>query len=829
MKLKTAIFDLETDGLLPTVSKIHVLGIREFETKRTLVFRNNGVENTIEKGLELLEKADTIVGHNILHYDLPVIEKVARQLNLEGIIRDTLVMSRLIFADEKERDYGRFAAGRIPGNLIGSHSLDAWGWRLNKRKGDYKKEMEAKGLDPWAEWNQDMEDYCIADLDVTEWLWKRVSTIDFSQESILLEHRIHDLMGRQEQNGFPFDVEAAKKLAQEVEEQFNLLAGQAQQHYGSWWAPDKRHVVGPIWDDPNGINAQREYKKPRPEYGEDTSRAIWAEVTIPKRTVNFKDVLRPGLTEGVPYCKIESKEFNPLSRLHLIDRFTTIYKWVPEEFTDTGRPTVNDGVLRSLVDKIPMAYELAEVYFYKKLLGQLQDGKNGWLRLVSEAGKIHHYCNTGGTVSGRASHSKPNLAQIPRVVVGKEVDPQTGMKKSVIIRGRKGDYGWECRSLFKVPEETHLQVGTDLEGIEFRCLANRTARFDNGALIDVLLNGDIHEMNREAAGLPTRDVAKTFIYAYCVPTDTTQALTRTGWKYRHELQVGEEIQAYDVDTRSKVWTPIQSFADYQNAQVYRYRSMMDTEFDFEFTPDHRWVRRAFSIRALGYVQGIYRANQLMDDESIVMDTERFIPWLTVNKLGGRTTNVWCPNTAYETWVMRQGNNVTITGNCYGAGDWKLGHIAAPTENDDFKMKIGADLRRRFEERIPALGRLVREIKHHARKSGFLIGLDGRKLYVRGEHSALNLILQSDGALIAKVWALLFEEELERRGYVHSWDGDFAFLAWVHDELQIAARKEIAHEIAQIAVDMAPKVGEHFRFICPVSATSKVGRNWAETH
>lgn len=933
MTLQTVIWDIETDGLLDTVSTIHVLAMHEVETNRRAVFRRNREMDTIARGIELLESAQTIVGHNILHYDIPVLEKLRGSFNPEGKIRDTLVMCRLLFADEKERDFGRYAAGKLPGGFIGAHSLEAWGWRLNMHKGDYKREMEAQGLDPWAEWNQSMEDYCVQDIDVTLALWKKLRNTNFSEDAIVLEHRIHDLMGVQERNGFPFDVEAAKRLAEDVEKEFYRVAQAAQKHYGSWFAPGRSRVCKPLWEDDKGINAAKKYAEVRPEFGEDDSRAIWAEVKVPGKDLNYKDPMRGSFTKDAPFCPIQLKEFNPLSRHNVIDRFTTIYEWKPEAFTDTGQPQVNDDVLRGLIGKIPMAEELAEVYFHKKLLGQLQDGKNGWLKLVTEDGKIHHYCNVGGTVSGRASHNSPNLAQVPKVMTGKQVDMQTGQKRTVILRGREGEYGWECRSLFYVPKGWKL-IGCDLSGIEFRCLANLTARYDNGALIDVLLNGDIHEMNREAAGLPSRDTAKTFIYAYCVPTDTTQALTRNGWKYRHELSVGDEILAYDSQTNTKRWTKIKSFADYKDAEVVRMRN--NHAFDVECTTDHRWyvkqrrrsksggfqkqyhqdeVRRTFELtgdsaiitnapmhqeewerpnvlyslndrkygenwvqRVLDMTQaeriaflegfliadgykgpkGGWRWNQnkgelaeaallasyLVHDGFVhvtdrnnskspmicgILSAKQHVTLQTMQITESRVCDVWCPNTEFGTWVMRQGNTITITGNCYGAGDWKLGHIAAPDETDDIKKQIGADLRKRFESRIPALGKVVDDIKRRARMKKELVGLDGRRLYVRGEHAALNLQLQSDAAIIAKKWLLIYNDTLEERGYTHSWDGDYAMLAWIHDETQVAARDGIAEEVAHVAKQSAKAAGEFFGFRCPVDAEFKIGENWAQTH
>jgi hypothetical protein len=487
--------------------------------------------------------------------------------------------------------------------------------------------------------------------------------------------------------------------------------------------------------------------------------------------------------------------------------------------------------------------------------------------------------------------------------------------------------------LFYAPKGWKL-VGCDLSGIEFRCLANLTFPHDKGKLVDTVLNGDIHEMNREAAGLESRDTAKTFIYAYCVPTDTTQALTRKGWKYRHELSVGDEILAYDSETNTKRWTKIQSFADYYSAEVVRMRN--SHAFDVECTKDHRWyikqrkrsetggfkkqyqvneVRRTFELtcdssiitnapmhpeewdkpgirgfltqgkygedwtqRVLdmsqaertaflegfliadgykgntggwrwcqnknelaeaallasylvhdGFIHVTDRTNSPSPMLNAILSAKQHVTLQTMQITESRVSDVWCPNTEFGTWVMRQGNTITITGNCYGAGDWKLGHTVAPHEPDDIKIKMGADLRRTFETRLPALGEAVKGIKQKAEIDGFLIGLDKRKLWVRNAYSSLNLKLQSDGALIAKAWLLILEDELLNLGFVHGWEGDFVFVAWIHDEVQIACREEIAQVVADLAVSSAKAAGEHFGLHCPVDAEAKIGTNWAETH
>lgn len=557
LKLKTSIFDVETNGLLPTLNTIHCLVIKEWETGRRFVFRKNKDENTIAQGLKLLMNSTAVCGHNIINFDLKAIKKVYPKFKVKGEIIDTLVMSRLICSNQKNSDYAFHRKKMLPGNLIGSHSLEAWGYRLGEHKGDYKKVCEEKGIDPWAEWNQDQEDYCIQDVEVNDKLYTLLMEEEYPQEPIDVEHEIHTIMTEQETNGVPFDLEAAESLSKKLQAEVNELKSAATARFGSWYAPAKKKIIAPLWDDPKGINRKKQYELIDEELGEDHSRKIWAAVTWPKKTLNYKDPKRASYTLGAPYCKVTRKEFNPGSRDHIIDRFTTLYDWEPVEFTDKGRPSLTDDVLETLVDVIPMAEDLKEIFFLQKILGYLKTGKNSWISHCEE-GKIHGYVNTGGTGTGRASHSFPNLAQVPSVTFADYEDGKVIKKgetldipidqyevhgNKALLFGREGKYGKECRELFFVPK-THKQLGVDLKGIEFRCLANLTAPFDDGHLIDLVLNGDIHDYNRQAANLPSREIAKTIIYALMYGAGDLKLGTTVEptWTIPERFKLGRQIR-----------------------------------------------------------------------------------------------------------------------------------------------------------------------------------------------------------------------------------------------------------------------------------------------
>lgn len=187
---------------------------------------------------------------------------------------------------------------------------------------------------------------------------------------------------------------------------------------------------------------------------------------------------------------------------------------------------------------------------------------------------------------------------------------------------------------------------------------------------------------------------------------------------------------------------------------------------------------------------------------------------------------------------------------YGGGDGKLGEVINGTAKD------GKALKERFFNAVPAYKELCSDIERtlitssewvggvnkvtwrkraHPDNSNLsithsILGLDRRVVYVRSPHSALNTLLQSAGALICKKWVCLVEENMRKAGYKHGWDGDFAMMAWVHDETQIACRtKEIAEDCVRIAQESMRQTQEFFKFNCQLDTEGKIGTNWFDCH
>lgn len=161
---------------------------------------------------------------------------------------------------------------------------------------------------------------------------------------------------------------------------------------------------------------------------------------------------------------------------------------------------------------------------------------------------------------------------------------------------------------------------------------------------------------------------------------------------------------------------------------------------------------------------------------------------------------------------------------YGAGDAKLGSNATRRPKGWSDSRIGKQMRTNIAKGIPALGELSDRVKAQA-KRGFLVGLDGRKMPVRSEHSALNVLFQGAGAIVMKMSMILLDDWVHRDGLDVLKVGDF------HDEGQaeVIDNKESIELYSYFAVQSIIEAGKFFKLRCPLDAEAIVGQSWAETH
>ena len=188
------IFDLETNGLLADVNKIHSLVIKNVNTQQVISCADQDGYTSIDEGVELLMNADALIGHNIIKYDLPVLRKLYSHFDTSKncIILDTLVMSRLWAPELDSLDYSKWL--HIEPKYKGRHSLAAWGERLGVKKIKFKEEQKAEVKDVWDKWSESMQVYCEQDVTVSEALYKYFLAQKMDKRSLTLEHEFAIVM-----------------------------------------------------------------------------------------------------------------------------------------------------------------------------------------------------------------------------------------------------------------------------------------------------------------------------------------------------------------------------------------------------------------------------------------------------------------------------------------------------------------------------------------------------------------------------------------------------------------------------------------------------------
>ena len=584
--------DIETSGLFKTQldisnMQIHCVVIVD-ETEDAHLFYKNDESRINEYFFEI---NDTIIGHNILGFDLWVLrEKCMEYTNYKRSffsynLIDTLLLSQLMFPDLYTYDQNNYYM-LLPKSMWGSHSLEAWGKRLGFPKIEHTD---------FSAYSPEMLKYCENDTRLCKKLYEffQAHPRGLPPENVIRmenDFKIYTMI--QQLNGVPYDIKKADQVLDLLEEDWKSL-----KHWGSTELPVK----------------EIPYKKAGRE---------------PKK---------------VP--------FNITSRDQIADFLIKKYEWEPTLRTEkANKPQINDDILSTL--PYPEAEKFAKAFTIGKMKAFIKSGSSSWFNnFNSTTGRIHGSINTLGTNTGRCAHHSPNLAQVPstRAYMGKEL-----------------------RSLFYSPSPGTVFVGCDASGLELRCLAHYLTPYDDGEYARIVLEGDVHSYNQRAAELPSRDVAKTFIYALI----------------------------------------------------------------------------------------------------------------------------------------------------YGAGNTKLGATINPKLEESEQAALGAQARQKFLKGIKGFDELSFLIRQAARDRGYIFAIDKRKIYVEKEHTSLNYLLQSCGAIIMKQATCLFYQRAKHliQPVLH-----------IHDEFQVICKEEDAVEVGNLAVSAIQNTADVLGFRVRLDGKYQIGQNWSECH
>ena len=441
------VWDIEGDGLheivldqkgqpKPECTKVHCLVAVDIQTNEMHTFRSH----QIDEGWDLLCNATTIIGHNILGYDVPVMERITGRKLPESVkIVDTLLMAMLLWPDR----------GTCPAGGYGLKNLGLY----------YGENEKADYTGGWEEFSEEMLRYCQQDVRTNVDVFRRL-TKDCKDkvpaEVLAFEHDFAKIIMSQTAHGWNYDINQGERYLMEIYSRKADIVDQLRTIF-----PDRIE----------------EMKKPAYWYDPVTGEQYATKGAV---TGKGQGEIKARLEKGPP--NVKHHPFNPSSSMQIAERLKEKYGWQAKVNPDTGKPICGSEELEEL--DFPEAKLLLDYREADKLRGQVEDwnARAGY----SRDGRIHGNLKTLGTVTGRTAATQPNIQQVSSDKV--------------------------ARSLW-IPSEGMVQVGADLSGLELRALAHYMAPMDGGKYADEILNGDIHTANQLAAGLETRNQAKTFIYA----------------------------------------------------------------------------------------------------------------------------------------------------------------------------------------------------------------------------------------------------------------------------------------------------------------------------
>lgn len=363
----TIVFDIETNGLLDELTTCHCITLASLDCKSVddvkIYHDTEGItprHGSIAEGLAALAAAPKLAGHNIVGYDMPALDKLFGFKRDIDDLYDTVIWSRFVYSDRRERDFGLADAGKMDRKFIGQHSLASWGNRLGEPKGD-------PGGD-WSTFTQSMADYARQDVVVNVRLYHVLAKRLPEGDGIVWESRFADQLERMARTGVQLDRKAATKLLRHLEDRRELLEEEIQGVFPPLSQPYKPYPSG----------------KPR-------------LMPCKIRGGKHPDKLIP---------------FNPGSRQQLARRLESMYGWVPRELTAKGNPALHEAALMDIAKMYPVAAKVSEYHILQARIGVLQDGNQAYFKLCDENDVLHGRVIHCGTVTGRCAHRSPNTGNV---------------------------------------------------------------------------------------------------------------------------------------------------------------------------------------------------------------------------------------------------------------------------------------------------------------------------------------------------------------------------------------------------------------------------------
>lgn len=470
------VFDIETNGLLPDVDTLHVCCTYDIDTQEEWY-------STDPKAIVAhLSKATHLICHNMIDYDLPVLEKLTGFKPNDNVrITDTLILSRLGNPDrQRPRQMVQ------DGCKSGPHSLKAWGYRIGIGKPEHED---------WSVYSEAMLHRCREDVRINAKIYNILlgETSTFG-ESVSIEHEVQRIISAQERTGVYFNLDEARKCI----EQLNDKVCEIDERLIRRLPRHARRV---------GVSVTKPFKKD----GTLTKAVMdWGQGCTMDTT---HPVFEPHRYVAGSFTRIEYYQTDLNSDKQVKEWLLSI-GWKPKEWNispktgDRTSPKLTPESFKSLPEGVGDA--LKERVTWRHRASQIQ----GWVDRCREDSCLSAGANPLGTNTGRMRHR--TVVNVPKASsFGKKDGELCGSLWWVDQVNHEGEsqpvpFGTEMRSLF-TSRPSRKFVGHDASGLELRMLAHY---MNDKEFTEQILHGDIHSYNQRLAGLPTRDSAKTFIYAF---------------------------------------------------------------------------------------------------------------------------------------------------------------------------------------------------------------------------------------------------------------------------------------------------------------------------
>lgn len=513
MNKRRVILDIETDSLDPKF--IWVIVAKDIDSEE--VFRFPRPDLRPVPFIDFANQCAQFIGHNIIAFDYwRVLRQFFPNATRPDQFLDTLVVSRLFRYD-----------------ISGGHSLGVWANRL----GMVKPDIEDFSLG----YSQEMEDRCVADVEINfklyKFLEKHIQSNTY-KKAIELEHRMAFVCMDMEENGFHFDIEKAKVLHAEINTELDTLDKEIQEAF-----PPRSVLVKEVTPKATKIGGISLVDFRWKSDGDLTPFSVGHTFSLiefepfnpasPKQIVERLNEAgwKPfNKTKGHIKAEMELKRCrNKLERIEIqkkIDNYK-VYGWSIDEENLGTLPEDAPEAARKLAERI--------------LLASRRSVLEEWFRAYKPStGRIHGRFNNIGAWTGRMSHQNPNQGNIPS-------DPDLKDEKNPTpVERWKLKYSKSLRALWGVPKGKRL-LGVDADQIQLRIFAHY---IQDEKFIKALVDGkkeeatDVHSLN---AGIldRTRQIAKTFIYAFLlgVGVDKASFILHTSSKEARE-KILQFIEAY---------------------------------------------------------------------------------------------------------------------------------------------------------------------------------------------------------------------------------------------------------------------------------------------